>query len=52
VVSTRIPVSATMRSTIVTKIAMAVRPNSGELLAGEAVGVALDWADTVAISAS
>ena len=48
-VSTRIPVRATMRSTIVTKIAMAVRPNSGELLAAEEVGDTLDSADTVVI---
>lgn len=48
-VSTKIPVSATMRSTIVTKIAMAVPPNSGELVAVEEVEGALDSADTVVI---
>jgi hypothetical protein len=44
------PVSATMRSTIVAKIATAVRPKSEELLgATEATGDALESADTVVV---
>ena len=37
VVSTSIPASATMRSTMVAKIAMAVRPKAAELLTGKEV---------------
>jgi hypothetical protein len=50
VVSTRIPVSATMSSTMEARIAMAVRPKSDELLEGAGVAVdAFESADTVGV---
>lgn len=49
-VSTRMPVSATIRRTIAARIANAARPNSEELLEElEAAEDALDSADTVVI---
>ena len=49
-VSTRIPVRATMRITMVARMAMAVRPKLNELLgATEAAGDALESADTVVV---
>lgn len=48
-VSTRMPVRATISSTMLARIAMAVRPKSGELLAPlGAVGDGVVSADTVA----
>ena len=47
-VSTKIPVSATIRSTIVAKMAMAVRPKSDEAVAGSEGAGEEDSADTVA----
>lgn len=48
-VCTRIPVKATISKTIVARIAIAARPKfAGVLAATEAVGVALESADTVA----
>jgi hypothetical protein len=48
VVSTRIPVRATMSTTMVTRMAMAVRPNCAEPAdATEAAGATLGSADTV-----
>jgi hypothetical protein len=47
VVSTRMPVSATMRSTIVVKIAIAARPNPDGLPAGSEVAEEAESADTV-----
>jgi hypothetical protein len=51
VVSTRIPVNATIRRTIVAKIAMAARPKLAGLTAGRVVAGVEDSADTVVFRA-